>query len=303
MRREPPVALLEERAAELEEENAKLRVVEEQFWVLLAEREELEKKVAALSAAASAAATVSTTAGDNNAKKTAMVAGQRQASESLRKENEILSAALQECLELLQTDTRELYSARGPVASFLSWCEIERARAQNAQLAGDFDGKDNGGGAAGLSPARGARKGASSFSPGGADSGANELLTQLQQQHRQLQAEHRQLQEEVDRVDLSRMQALDDVDRLQEHVASLSQHVITMKEALVKERERADQHASNAQQVPLLRARLAEKEGELARANAALETLKRSTDRTGSDLAADAARIRAELQTRRNAGE
>jgi hypothetical protein len=240
--------------AELERENAKLRIIEEQFWILLAESEHREARPAP------------------------NVPRQESNSDldSKLRENDALSAALKECMELLMSKEQlGSFAQRGLVSSFLAWCEIEHLRHTSANRHNVKEPT------------------------------AHEIVTsettskQLRDQLWESANEKRLLQDELDRVDLSRLQALDDVDRLQKHIATLSETILSMKQTVDAERSRAERHATAAAQLPQYRAMIAEKDEIIAQLTGELEQCRRNGSST-ADLAADAARIRAELQLRRH---
>uniref|UniRef100_A0A7S1R116 Uncharacterized protein n=1 Tax=Neobodo designis TaxID=312471 RepID=A0A7S1R116_NEODS len=240
-------------------ENEKLREIEEQFWVLLQEHETLEKRL-----------------------QTNTSAQLEPRAEANSAEVERITEALREALELLLARERgeSIAFSRGPVAAFLSWCEIEEVKKE----------------------ARGTT--ITSTSPSGAAArdlvpGMEHEVHALRSKVRDLEKENTQLQEELDRVDLSRIQALEDADRMQRQVASLSESIVEIRAALNSERARAEKHASEAAKLPQVRARLAERDGEIAELAAELERVKRIGDVAGIDLAADAARIREDLEKRR----
>ena len=236
--------------AELEAENSKLRVVEEQFWVMLNERHNCQSDKVITSGPIP-----NGPVGSN-----------------LRVENERLTTALAECMELLMSaQGAGSRMERGPVAAFLSWCQIEEQRNNEKPV-----------------PIVHADRGQQDFA----------RTKQLNEEVSRLASECRQLQDELDRADLSRLQALEDADRLQNQVAVLAEQVLELKSAALAERSKAERHAAAASQAIALKTRLAQRDDEVSALEAEVQRLRRTSVTGGSDLAAEAARIRAELAKR-----
>jgi hypothetical protein len=253
---------MSDRLSELIEENQKLRAIEEQFWILLQEHETLSQRAQASPPQPLAADAVRCDVAPS-------------------KENERLAEALREALELLLARERgeSIEFSRGPVASFLSWCEIEHVKAEVEASATDRPPQQN---------------------PRINDQGLAQEVSALRGKVHDLERENRDLQDELDRVDLSRIQALEDADRMQRQVAALSESILDIRSALNAEQARAEKHAHEAAQVPQLRARIADQDGIIAELTAESDRLRNAEREAGSDLAADAARIREELQKRQS---
>jgi hypothetical protein len=148
------------------------------------------------------------------------------------------------------------------------------------------------------------------FSGGDASVIIGSSMAQLQQQVASLsmqlrvaQGENREMQLELDRCDASRLQALDDVERLQHQVTMLSENVSELRHVAVQAREAAAAGAHATSQLRAARAELAERDAEVAHLKGRVAELQRATSQLPeSQLAADAARIRAELAARMGGG-
>ena len=106
---------------------------------------------------------------------------------------------------------------------------------------------------------------------------------------------------ELDRSDLSRLQALDDVDKMQKQIKLLSQSIVELRSAYASARAQADANARSAETTHEVTVRLAERDAEMAHLKGRLAEMQRMAASGGSLLAGDAARIRSELQARKSA--
>lgn len=281
-------ATLVDRLQELEEENAKLRDVEDQFWILLKERDELQTLLRDRTAPHDD--TNRSAAGVKNARSGSTSAeGAAASTNAAALHQDKFEAALHECLDLLiAKDRNEQFDSRGPVAAFLAWCDIEQSRHDYRSAVNTTSD------AKGTNGSKSQNKGAA----------ANPALLSPEEREtfllriRQLENEQRQLQDELDRADVSRLQALEDADRLHQHVAALSEKLIVVRDAATNEKLKADKYAASHSALLTARAQLADKDAEIARLKAEVEHLRRIDSVGGAELAADAARIREELAKR-----
>ena len=315
---------LRRQAGKLQEENAKLKEVEEQFWLLLQEREDLQQQLDAVRANAGSAAAQKQQQAKAASASPARGGGGGGVSTNeaarLIKEHESMQTALQECMDLLLAKEADAghsvlggtgngihHQHRGvSVADFLAWLELERGRAEAGLSTEGLllmpDGSDRDRAApSSFSPSRGK----SGLTPiAGAAAGpplaAQERATMLNQLS-ELRQEVGQLQEELDRTDMSRVQALEDSDRLHGQVKTLSETVIELRHALHAERQRCQANEQNALAALQLRGQIADREAEIAKLEGSLAQYRRLADVGSEQLAADAARIRAEFASRKQA--
>lgn len=134
---------------------------------------------------------------------------------------------------------------------------------------------------------------------GGGSIMANTLHTSsLSQALRVAQDEIQHMKMELDRSDLSRLQALDDVDKMQGQIKLLSQSVVELRSAYASARAQADSNARAAETVHEVTVRLAERDAEIAHLRARIAEMQRMAASGGSALHHDTMRIRAELQSR-----
>ena len=113
-----------------------------------------------------------------------------------------------------------------------------------------------------------------------------------------VKAELAQVQDELDRTDTSRLQALEDADRLHKQVGVLTQNISELRTAFAQVKSQAEQYAKTSASVTQLKGILAEREAENAQLKATVAQLQRMSTVGGAALAADAARIRSELAGR-----
>ncbi len=120
----------------------------------------------------------------------------------------------------------------------------------------------------------------------------------LSQALRLAQDEIHHLKMELDRSDLSRLQALDDVDKMQKQIQVLSSSIVELRSAYASARAQADANAKSAETVHEVTVRLAERDAEIAHLKGRIAEMQRLAASGGSALAADTTRIRQELASR-----
>lgn len=120
----------------------------------------------------------------------------------------------------------------------------------------------------------------------------------LSQALRLAQDEIQHLKMELDRSDLSRLQALADVDKLQNQVKVLSSSIVELRSAYSSARAQADANAKSAETVHEVTVRLAERDAEIAHLKGRIAEMQRLAASGGSALQADTSRIRQELASR-----
>ncbi len=310
---------LREELEEIQEENSKLRDVEAQFWLLLNEKEDIKRELETLrdstkqqqhlqkggsgaSSNSSAKSLASGTITGNLAQLTAggkglSLSAQEGLIAQLREENDALSCAVKECMELLlsrEARRSGIVVTRGPVSAFLSWLELGQERAEALQTLASA--KDEAGLAGHLTPR--ASKSTRAFSPGYIGGISNEEKEALLTEVHTLKREMRQLQEELDRTDMSRMQALEDSERLQQQLEVVLSNVAELKTAYSSVKAQAEASVRNAQVVQAQKVQLANKDAQIHELKATVTQLRRLADVGGAELAVDAARIRQELARR-----
>lgn len=269
-----PVAVAEQ-LNELREENAKLRDIEAQFWLLLDERELLQKELDDIRQATKTTKPV-TTPSNGTAAANMM---DKPPDLKLQAEYEAMVEALRECMDMLLTrEGKQATAAQGPVAAFLQYVSTAAGTNVPPPLTAVAPGA--------LSDVQSKVVGLET---------ENETL---KQQLRTCKEEVKQLQEEIDRTDMSRLQALEDAERLQKQLEVLSEQVRELRTAYATVKAQADSQSKGSTVVAGLKKQLEEKNAEILRLKAQSEQLQRLSDVGGMQLAADAARIRSELAAR-----
>lgn len=298
-------ALLEE-ITDLRDENEKLRQIQEQFWQLLYEKEDLEKEVEVLrssnsSVPRSLAQQQARTQVPSNAAHQQFTDQQSTDAQKLRVEYDTMSNALQECLDLLMTrehkkalDMSEM-GGRGMVHAFLSWLCLSHERAST--LHSLATARDDSGVAGTLSPRTSKAIGVFSPTYGLGSISRDEKESLLRELH-QTKLEVKQLQDELDHTDMSRLQALEDGERMQQQIEVLSKGVQELRTAYTSVKAQAEANAKNAQMVQTLKSQMAAKDALIHELKAKVSQLQRLNDIHGSELAADAARIKQDLAQR-----
>ena len=143
-----------------------------------------------------------------------------------------------------------------------------------------------------------ASKSTRAFSPGYIGGISNEEKEALLTEVHTLKREIRQLQEELDRTDMSRVQALEDSERLQHQLEVVLSNVAELKQAYHSVKAQAEASVKNAQVVQSQKVQLTNKDAQIHELKATIAQLKRLSDVGGAELAVDAARIRQELAKR-----
>lgn len=309
--------------SELKDENDKLRQVQEQFWLLLFEREDLQRQLQELRSGANnvlGSNVTSGTVGNQITPNTTAAADvsvsagfSPQELQQRRVEYDAMSTALQECLALVMTKEQQRtlneteLGARGPVHAFLSWLSFtaERSSAkQSLALARGGAVFSDGAGDGSLSPS--APKFMSAFSPTmsatasmlpGAAGSREEKEALLRELHRTKQ-ELKQVQEELDRTDMSRLQALEDAERMQQQMEILSNGVRELRQAYEGVKLQAESSAKHAAMVQQLKSQLAARDATIHELRGKLSQVQRLGDIGSSELALDTARIRQQLAQR-----
>jgi predicted RNase H-like nuclease (RuvC/YqgF family) len=110
--------------------------------------------------------------------------------------------------------------------------------------------------------------------------------------------EVKQLQEELDRTDMSRLQALEDAERMQQQIEVLSSGVQDLRKAYNGVKQQAESSSRNSQLMQELKSLLAERDAAIHELKARLTQQQRLSSVGSTDLAADAARIRRQLAQR-----
>lgn len=318
--------------ADLKEENEMLREIEVQFWTLLNEREDLQRELDIIRSKTTTndletrfqqkvgkgsesgpggKGGASASSNHNSGKDVGLL---NEELSKIRTENDAMHSALEECLDLLAIKDHggDILRERGPVATFLTWLKLQHDRANAQQAVLDIfkadedlsrgkDGKRGGSAPRGDSPLR--RSASPQRTPkiiGGAASNTlweverNALITELNA----LRRENRELKDELDQTDLSRLQALDDASRLQTQVETMAKHVTELRAAYAQVRARADQNEGDQKTITSLKVQLADSFAEAAELKSQLAQAKQLQLVGAASLAADAARIRAELAQR-----
>lgn len=265
--------------AALRDENAKLRDIEGQFWMLLQEREDLQRQLNELHRTETQKAIKSREEPADTRK-----SGIREV------DYERMSAALQECMTLLlqrEFPSGGQSSSHGGnvVLRFLDYCDKEAQSASVASMVrAARDEVFHVEGLRAPAPASVARS-----------SPDNQMLVN---EVNRLRLELTQLQDELDRTDASRLQALEDVERLQKQVMILTGNMNDLRSSFASVKSQAEHHSKIAATVTHLKVQLSERESELAQLKGTLAQLQRLSSVGGAQLAADAARIRSELNAR-----
>ena len=268
--------LINEEIADLRAENEKLRDVEEQFWIVLNEREDLMRQLGQSAEASRGAPDATDTAAIDSM------------SDRMRAEYDAMANALRESMELLMAkelrQSLEASAGRGVVATFLRWLEMDHDRAVTIDSISKL--KDG----IGVNDSRGR-----SVTLPGLDSGERDMLLKELNAARQ---EVKILQEELDRTDMSRLQALQDAERMQKQIEILSGGVAELRSAYNALKSQGESSSRNGQIIQAQRAQLAEKDAVIHDLKAKISRLERLHDSGSADLLADAARIRQELVRR-----
>jgi predicted RNase H-like nuclease (RuvC/YqgF family) len=298
------VAALLAELEDLKKENDCLRQVQDQFWQLLYEKEDLQRELEVLRTSQRQLAT-SVHGADggqycSQLRQPANKGGHNSGVE--QREYDAVSTALHECMELLmdkeqqQTLHRTELGSRGPVRAFLSWLALSHDRAQaltSLQVA-----RDEAGIPGSLSPRNSKAIGVFSPTYGVGSISKEEKESLLRELHLSKQ-EVRQLQEELDRTDMSRMQALEDAERMQQQIEVLSSGVQDLRKAYNGVKQQAESSMKNSQAVQDLKSQLANRDATIHELKAKLSQQQRlSSVGSTTDLAADAARIRRQLAQR-----
>lgn len=298
---EEVTALLNE-LEDLKKENDCLRQVQDQFWQLLYEKEDLQRDLETLRASQRQLATTSVA---KDAHRLGAQGADRSTTKSGvdQREYDAVSTALHECMELLmdreqqQTLHRTELGSRGPVRAFLSWLALSHDRSQaltSLQMA-----REEAGVPGSLSPRTSKAIGVFSPTYGVGAISKEEKESLLRELHVSKQ-EVRQLQEELDRTDMSRMQALEDAERMQQQIEVLSSGVQDLRKAYNGVKQQAESSTKNAQAVQDLKSQLAARDATIHELKAKVSQQQRLSSVGGNttDLAADAARIRRQLAQR-----
>ncbi|CUG94207.1 unnamed protein product, partial [Bodo saltans] len=258
---EEEVAALLAELEDLKKENDCLRQVQDQFWQLLYEKEDLQRELEVLRTSQRQLA-MSVHGATDGAQHRVQPRNTGHSGVDQR-EYDAVSTALHECMELLmdreqqQTLHRTELGSRGPVRAFLSWLALSHDRAQalsSLQIA-----RDEAGIPGSLSPRNSKAIGVFSPTYGVGSISKEEKESLLRELHSSKQ-EVRQLQEELDRTDMSRMQALEDAERMQQQIEVLSSGVQDLRKAYNGVKQQAESSTKNAQAVQDLKSQLANRD-------------------------------------------
>jgi DNA repair exonuclease SbcCD ATPase subunit len=329
----------------LREENAKLRVIHDQFWIVLDEREGFQKEVEQLrqslppqhganssSSRQYGSSSVGGGEGGSGVASSSLLPSSSSGPsaeqwQAMRTQYDSMSNALQECFDVLlskelkTTLQKTEIGSRGSVQAFLAWLNLthDRATALHA-LVSSRDSVMMGAGTS-LSPSR--RPALNVYTPQLAlGSISKEEKEHLLRELHDAKQEIKQLQEELDRTDVSRLQALDDAQRMHQQVQILSEGVRELRGAYQQVKGQAETSAKHAQLVAKLQEETKQKDTVIQELRHRLSQLQRfsavgdlsppplpqqqqqqqavgTSNPHHKALAADAARIRQQMNERK----
>ena len=296
------------------DENDRLRAVEREFWNLLNEREDFKAEVATLTAKCQRIekpTEVPNHQGSTTQQGSAPDADVRKM-RSMEVEIERLQLALHEAMELLLSEEVKRGSGDlpggvgnvrrdGPVSTFVNWLTmIEERRELDGELRASKSEMDKW--TAGTQPVSPEKRRNRSLNEALKNTVPTEQYNEALNEVSQSRLRMRRLQEELDRTDLSRQQALEDVEVLRSQLEHLNGSFKEVSQALVAYRVQNEGGGSggggSSREVGLLKDAIHQRDEEIKHLKLQMRRLVEDADRRSFDLASDTDRIRKDVYRR-----